>query len=112
MNNRSVIHILRFLGLLFLQVLVVDNIRLGYYVHPYVYVLFIFLLPFNIPRWQLLLLGFVNGFFVDLFNGTPGLNAAATVLMAFVRPFVMTKSFCDTLFFDDCFNSVIFEVVF
>lgn len=90
MNNRSVIHILRFLGLLFLQVLVVDNIRLGYYVHPYVYVLFIFLLPFNIPRWQLLLLGFVNGFFVDLFNGTPGLNAAATVLMAFVRPFVIS----------------------
>lgn len=90
MNNRAVIHILRFLGLLFLQVLVVDNIRLGYYVHPYVYVLFIFLLPFNIPRWQLLLLGFVSGFFVDLFNGTPGLNAAATVLMAFVRPFVIS----------------------
>lgn len=89
MNNRLIIHILRFVGLLFLQVLVVDNIRFGYYIHPYVYVLFIFLLPFNIPRWQLLLLGFISGFAIDLFNGTPGLNAAATVLMAFVRPFVI-----------------------
>ena len=37
----------------------------------------------------MLLLGFFSGFSVDLFNGTPGLNAAATVMMAFVRPFVI-----------------------
>ncbi len=80
---------MRFVGLLLLQALIVDNIRFGYYIHPYVYVLFIFLLPFNIPHWQLLLLGFVTGFSVDMFNGTPGLNAAATVMMAFVRPFVI-----------------------
>ncbi len=89
MDNRLIINILRFIGLLFLQVLVIDNIRLGYYIHPCIYVLFIFLLPFNIEKWQLLLLGFIMGFSVDLFNGTPGLNAAATVFMAFVRPFVI-----------------------
>lgn len=89
MNNRVIINILRFVGLLFLQVLVIDDIRLGYYIHPYVYVLFVFLLPFNIPNWQLLLSGFFMGLAVDLFNGTPGLNAAATVFMAFVRPFVI-----------------------
>lgn len=89
MNNKLIINILRFIGLLILQVVVVDNIRLGNYVHPYVYVLFIFLLPFNIPKWQLLLAAFAMGFSVDLFNGTPGLNAAATVLMAFVRPMII-----------------------
>ena len=89
MNSRLIINILRFIGLLFLQVLVIDNIRLGYYVHPYIYVLFILLLPFNTPNWQLLLLGFSMGLSVDLFNGTPGLNAAATTLMAFVRPFII-----------------------
>lgn len=89
MDNRLIINILRFIGLLFLQVLVIDNIRLGYYIHPCIYVLFIFLLPFNIEKWQLLLLGFIMGLSVDLFNGTPGLNAAATVFMAFVRPFVI-----------------------
>ncbi len=89
MNNKLIINILRFVGLLILQVVVVDNIRLGNYVHPYVYVLFIFLLPFNIPKWQLLLTAFAMGFSVDIFNGTPGLNSAATVLMAFVRPMII-----------------------
>lgn len=84
-----IVNILRFIGLLLLQVLVIDDIRLGYYIHPYVYVLFVFLLPFNIPNWQLLLSAFAMGFAVDLFNGTPGLNASATVFMAFVRPFVI-----------------------
>lgn len=89
MNNRLIIHILRFIGLILLQVLIMDNIRFDYYIHPCVYVLFIMLLPFNIPKWQLLISGFLCGMTVDLFNGTPGLNAAATVLMAFIRPFVI-----------------------
>ena len=89
MNNRLILNFLRFIGLLLLQVLVVDNVRLGYYIHPYVYVLYVFMLPFNIPNGQLLFAGFSMGMAVDLFDGTPGLNAAATVLMAFVRPFVI-----------------------
>lgn len=89
MNNKLIINIIRFIGLLFLQVLVIDNIRLGYYVHPYVYVLFILLLPFNTPKWQLLLYSFFMGLAVDLFCGTAGLNAAATVFMAFLRPYVI-----------------------
>ena len=89
MNNKLIINCLRFIGLLLLQVLVIDNIRLGYYIHPCVYVLFIFLLPFNISNWQLLFAGFFMGIAVDLFNGTPGLNAAASVLLAFIRPLVI-----------------------
>lgn len=89
MDNRLLTNTLRFIGLLLIQVLIIDNIRISYYIHPYVYVLFIFLLPFNIKKWQLLLTGFAMGMAVDLFNGTPGLNAAATVMMAFVRPFVI-----------------------
>lgn len=89
MNNRLIINFLRFIGLLLLQVLVIDNIRLGYYIHPHVYILYILLLPFNIPNWRLLFAGFFMGLAVDLFNGTPGLNAAATVFMAFIRPLVI-----------------------
>lgn len=91
MDNRLILNTLRFIGLILLQVLVIDNIRLGFYVHPYVYVLFIFLLPFNIQKWQLLILGFFTGLIVDLFNGTPGLNAAATVFMSFIRPYVISS---------------------
>lgn len=91
MNNKLILNIFRFIGLLLLQILVIDNIRLGYYIHPYVYVLFIFLLPFNTKNWQLMSLGFITGLSIDLFNGTPGLNAAATVFMAFIRPYVINN---------------------
>jgi hypothetical protein len=47
------------------------------------------LLPFNTPKWQLLVLGFVLGLSIDLFTGTPGLHAGATTLMAFCRPSII-----------------------
>lgn len=87
--NRNVIHIIRFIALVLLQVLVINHIRLGGYVHPYVYMIFILLLPINIPNWQLLLLGFGLGLSIDLFTGTPGLHAGATTLMAFCRPAIL-----------------------
>lgn len=87
--NRNVIHIIRFVALVLLQVLVVNHIRLGGYVHPYVYMIFILLLPINIPNWQLLLLGFGLGLSIDMFTGTPGLHAGATTLMSFCRPAIL-----------------------
>ena len=82
-------NILLFLGLVFLQVMIFDNLRLGLFIHPYVYVLFIMLLPFETPLWSLIVNGFFIGIVVDIFSGTPGLNAAATVLMAYLRPNVI-----------------------
>lgn len=87
--NKTVLQIVRFVALVLLQVLVINHIRLGGYVHPYVYLIFIMLLPFNTPQWQLLLLGFVLGLTIDLFTGTLGLHAGATTLMAFCRPSII-----------------------
>ena len=89
MYNTLIRNILRFVGLLLLQILVFDNIRLGNYIHPCVYVLFVMLLPFDMPKWQLVITSFLLGMVVDIFSGTPGLNAAATVFMAFMRPFII-----------------------
>ena len=89
MYNTLIRNILRFVVLLIVQVMVFDNLRLGSYVHPCIYVLFVLLLPFDTPKWRLLIDAFLIGIAVDIFNGTPGLNAAATVLMAFVRPFII-----------------------
>ena len=85
-------NILRFFTVILLQVLLLDNIQLGGYLNPYFYVIFIILLPFEVPNWFLLLIAFILGFTIDLFNGTPGIHAAATVFMAFMRPFAL-KSF-------------------
>ncbi len=87
--NKTASQIIRFVVLVLLQVLVINHIRLGGYVHPSIYMIFIMLLPINIPGWQLLLLGFGLGMSVDLFTGTPGLHASATTLMAFCRPYII-----------------------
>jgi rod shape-determining protein MreD len=87
--NKTALQIIRFVVLVLLQVLVINHIRLGGYVHPYIYLIFIMLLPFNTPKWQLLVWGFVLGLTVDLFTGTPGLHAGATTLMAFCRPSII-----------------------
>ncbi len=74
----------------FLQVLLLNNIHfteLG--VTPYFYIIFILLLPFDTPKWSLLLSAFFLGLFVDMFEDTGGVHASATVFVAFVRPFLL-----------------------
>lgn len=79
----------RFVFLILLQVLVLNNIRLGGYVNPLIYILFVLMLPFNIKPWLLLLSGFLTGLTIDVFLGTPGLHAGATVFMSFIRQTVI-----------------------
>jgi rod shape-determining protein MreD len=79
----------QFLVLVLLQVFILNHIQLGGYVNPYLYILFILILPINTPKWLLLVLGFVLGLTIDLFTHTPGMNSSATVLIAFIRPYVL-----------------------
>ncbi|MEE4178532.1 MAG: rod shape-determining protein MreD [Bacteroides sp.] len=82
-------HIIQFIILVVIQVTVLNNIRFGGYVNPYVYVLFVLLLPIDIPGWLLLASAFVMGLTIDLFSDTQGMHAAATVFLAFTRPGVI-----------------------
>lgn len=69
--------------------LVLNNIQLGGYLNPYLYVLFILALPFNTPKWLLLILAFILGYGVDLFSSTMGMHTMSLVFMAFLRPSVL-----------------------
>jgi rod shape-determining protein MreD len=83
-------NIFRFILLVLLQALVIDHIDLAHgWVVPYIYVLFILLLPFDTPPWATLLLGFCLGMTMDLFSSTPGMHASACVLMAFGRTLML-----------------------
>jgi rod shape-determining protein MreD len=82
-------NIFRFVVVILFQVLVMDNVRINGYMIPYIYLLFILLLPFETPRWVQLLSGFALGLAMDLFTGTPGMHTAASVLIAFVRPYLL-----------------------
>jgi hypothetical protein len=79
----------RFIFLVFFQVMILNHINLGGFINPYFYVYFILLLPFITPNWLLLISAFFLGFSVDIFSNTMGVNAAASVAMAFARPFVI-----------------------
>jgi len=93
MSNLYVRNIVRFVLLVLLQVLVLNNMNLMGYMNPYVYILFILLLPADISGSLLLILAFLTGLTVDFFGNTLGLNAAATVLMAFARPGILNVFF-------------------
>ena len=82
-------NILRFFVVIIFQILVMDNVMINGYMIPYVYLLFIILMPFDTPRWVVLLSGFALGLGIDLFEHTPGMHTAATVLVAFVRPYIL-----------------------
>ena len=89
MNNVYVKNSIRFVFLILLQVLVLDTVQFGGYVIPYVYLLFVLLLPLDINKSLLLLLAFFTGLSIDFFENTMGLHAAAVVLLAFARPGVL-----------------------
>lgn len=83
-------NIIRFAILVLTQVLIFNNIELGGYLNPYIYTLFILLLPFETPGWVVILSGFLIGLTVDIFSETLGMHTAATTLMAYLRPMALS----------------------
>lgn len=85
MGRALIVNCTRFIILIATQVFLLKNI--GYYnlSIPYLYILFILLLPFGIPNGLLFLLSFIAGLTIDVFYDTLGLNALACTVMAFVR---------------------------
>lgn len=76
---------MRFIGLILVQVLILNHINLGGFVTPYLYILFVLMLPTGIGRMTMLVLGFLSGLCVDLFANMPGLHCATATLIAFIR---------------------------
>ena len=78
------------LVLVLVQVLVLNQIHVGGYATPFAYVYFMLVLNRDVKRHTLLLLGFFLGLAIDVFSNTPGMHAAATTLLAFVRPWLLS----------------------
>lgn len=86
MTSKTIVrNFLRFFLLIFLQVFVLKNTPMYDLAAPYLYILFILQLPFNIPNLALFSLAFLLGISIDAFYDTPGLHAAASIVLAFVR---------------------------
>ncbi|MGV8963019.1 MAG: rod shape-determining protein MreD [Candidatus Saccharimonadaceae bacterium] len=79
--------VLLFALLILLQVLVLNQISVFGFATPFLYIYFLLKLPMGRNVFYVIIMGFLMGFIIDIFLDTPGINAAATTLIAaFRRP--------------------------
>lgn len=78
-----------FIVLVLVQVLFLNQVQFSGFVNPYLYILFIMLLPLNSPRYVTLIGAFILGLSIDIFSNTLGMHAFATVFIAYLRPIVI-----------------------
>lgn len=75
--------------MLLLQVLILNNMHIVGYATPFLYVYLILKFESETSRNALMLWAFFLGLAIDVFSDTPGMNAAATVFLAFLRPVLL-----------------------
>lgn len=90
--NLIVKNILRFISLMLVQVLVLNQLEIGYGIQLMVYPLFILLLPVDIGINFLLLLAFFLGISIDAMSNTYGLHASSLLVFAYFRPIIFKIS--------------------
>jgi len=79
----------RFVLLVLLQVILVQNINLGAYIILFPYVLFVLMLPFEANKHLVLFVSFLLGVVIDFFYDSSGIHTSACTLIGFVRPYVL-----------------------
>lgn len=82
-------YVFLFIILVLVQVLILNRVYFGGYINPYVYLIFILLLPIDVKGYVLLFSAFLIGLSVDVFQDTPGMHASSSLLMAFFRPLLI-----------------------
>ena len=86
MNAKVILmNIFRWLLLLFLQIFLLRNMSFYNFPSPFLYTLFLLLLPFRISNFLLYILAFGTGIILDSFYDTLGVHTSACVVLAFVR---------------------------
>jgi len=82
-------NILRFILLVVMQVLIIQNINLTGYIILLPYVMVIIILPFETNKLIVLFTAFLLGVCVDYFYDSSGLHATACTIMGFSRHYVL-----------------------
>ena len=83
--NNFLRRILSFIVLALVQVLILNKIHLFGYATPMLYVWFILTLEASGGPNKTMLWAFALGLVMDIFGNTPGVHAAATTALAFIR---------------------------
>jgi len=87
MNSRTLpAQIIYFLVYVLVQVAIFENIVLFNKAFCFLYIAFLLVLPLELGRITLMLIGFVTGISVDIFYDSLGIHTAASVLIMYLRP--------------------------
>ncbi len=89
MTTEVIKNILRFILLVFMQVLIIQNINLSGYIILLPYVMIILMMSFETPKLVVLFTSFLLGVCIDYFYDSSGLHASACTIMGFARYYVL-----------------------
>lgn len=89
MGRQLIKYGIMFISLVLIQVLILNHVQFSGYVNPYIYILFVLLLPFSSPKYLVLLLAFLMGITIDIFSNSLGIHSFATVFAAYNRSFII-----------------------
>lgn len=87
--NEILLNIIKLIGIVAIQIFILNGINLHGFINPMIYPLFLMLLPLETSSWLLMIIGFFYGLLLDSFGNIAGLNASVCVTMAALRPMLL-----------------------
>lgn len=69
----------------FLQAFIINQVDLGFWLHPMPYLVVLLILPINFNKFGYLFTAFIFGTLIDLLSGSFGMHAASCVAMVFFK---------------------------
>ena len=79
----------RYIVVMLLQVLLVDQLQFFGVCHPYIYVLCLLMMPITLPHGADMLIGAAAGLVMDIFCNSLGIHMAGCILIMFIRPYLL-----------------------
>ena len=79
----------RYILVMLLQVLLLDQLQLWGACHPYVYILCLLMMPITLPHSVSMVIGAAVGLVMDIFCNSLGVHTAACILLMFIRPYLI-----------------------
>ncbi len=86
---RAIQYTVLFIAAVILQVFLCNNLELGVYIHPMLFVVFILMLPMTLSPFWTLTAGLAVGLAMDFLTGGAGLYTIASVATAYARPVIL-----------------------
>lgn len=79
----------QYILLMILQVFLFDQLQFMGVCHPFIYILFLLMMPITLPHSVDMLIGAMVGLIMDVFSNSLGIHTSACILLMFLRPYLL-----------------------